>query len=66
MRSVRPSHNIEDLWAFIGVTMKILEVPKSPWKGFDPMAPIKPPTLYINQKPYFSEEPPIAANLPPP
>jgi hypothetical protein len=30
------------------------------------MAPVKPPTLYIDQKPYFSEAPSIAANLPPP
>jgi hypothetical protein len=29
------------------------------------MAPIKPPTLYIDEKSYFSETPPIAANLPP-
>jgi hypothetical protein len=31
MRSIRPSHEFEDLWAFLGVTMKVLEVPKSPW-----------------------------------
>jgi hypothetical protein len=30
------------------------------------MAPVKPPTLYIDRKPYFSETPPIAAILPPP
>jgi hypothetical protein len=35
-------------------------------KGFDLMAPVKPPTLYIDRKPYFSEAPPIVANLPPP
>jgi hypothetical protein len=35
-------------------------------KGFDPMAPVKPTTLYIDWKPYFSQAPSIAANLPPP
>jgi hypothetical protein len=30
------------------------------------MAPVKPPTLYIDEDPYFLEAPPIAANLPPP
>jgi hypothetical protein len=35
MRSVRPSHEFGNLWAFLGVTMKVLEVPKSPWiQGF--------------------------------
>jgi hypothetical protein len=35
MRSVRPSHEFGDLWAFLGVTMKVLEVPKRPWiQGF--------------------------------
>jgi hypothetical protein len=31
MRSIRPSHNLGGLWAFVGVTMKVLEVPKSLW-----------------------------------
>jgi hypothetical protein len=31
MRSIRPSHDVGDLWDFLGVTMKVLEVPKSPW-----------------------------------
>jgi hypothetical protein len=30
------------------------------------MALVKPPTLYINMKPYFLEEPLSATNLPPP
>jgi hypothetical protein len=30
------------------------------------MAPGKPPTLYINQKPYFVGAPSIATNLPTP
>jgi hypothetical protein len=35
MRSIRPSRDLEDLWTFVGVTMKVLEVPKSPWiQGF--------------------------------
>jgi hypothetical protein len=35
MRSIQPSHDFEDLWDFVGVTMKVLEVPKSPWiQGF--------------------------------
>jgi hypothetical protein len=27
------------------------------------MAPVKPPTLYIDRKPYFLEAPPIATNF---
>jgi hypothetical protein len=35
MRSIRPSHDLGDLWTFIEVTMKVLEVPKSRWiQGF--------------------------------
>jgi hypothetical protein len=29
------------------------------------MAPVKPPTLYIDRKPYFLDPPTIATNLPP-
>jgi hypothetical protein len=35
MRSILPRHEFRDLCAFLGVTMKILEVPKTPWiQGF--------------------------------
>jgi hypothetical protein len=35
MRSIRPSHEFGDSWAFLGVTMKVIEVPKTPWnQGF--------------------------------
>jgi hypothetical protein len=34
-RSIQPSHESGDLWASLGVTMKVLEVSKSPWiQGF--------------------------------
>jgi hypothetical protein len=31
MRWIRPSHDLRNLWGIRGVTMKVLEVPKSPW-----------------------------------
>jgi hypothetical protein len=35
MISIQPSHKFGYLWAFLGVIMKVLEVPKSPWiQGF--------------------------------
>jgi hypothetical protein len=65
MRSIRPNHEFGDSWAFLGDTMKVLEVPKSAWiQGFRSDGP-GPPTLYIDEKPYSLEAPSIAANLPP-
>jgi hypothetical protein len=31
MRSIRPSYDLRDSWAFVEVTMKVIEVPKIPW-----------------------------------
>jgi hypothetical protein len=61
MRSIRPSNDLENLWAFLGVTMKVLRV--LGFKGLDQMAPVKPPTLYIDRKLYFLETPRIAMNF---
>jgi hypothetical protein len=67
MRSIRPSHKFGYLWIFLGVTKKILEVPKSPWiQGFWSDGPGEASSTIYWPETLFSAAPLIAANLFPP
>jgi hypothetical protein len=54
MKSIRPSHDFGDLWAFVGVTMKVLEVPKSLWiQGFRSDGPGEASNTILIENPIF-------------